>query len=179
MTIGHQAEGLFQQGALQPVHHKAVQLAFHHNRGMTGGAQKHGGTFDDAGIRPRRGHHFRRGNQVGRIERMHHKAARASRKMFGEGRGQDGRCRAGQDGAWLRRRVEPCEQFALDLDRLGRVFLHIIGVRQSLFQLIGGAHAVAHLGGAVPVQKIQTLQVRQQPLDVTQGLAGRGRVRVP
>ncbi len=81
IAVGDQAERLLQQRALKPVHHEAVDLALHHDGRVAGRAQEGGGALDHGGVRPRRRHDLRGGDEIRRIDGMDDEAARAARQM--------------------------------------------------------------------------------------------------
>src|SRR5579884_672750 len=70
IAVGDEAEGFFEQGALQTIHDEAVELALHHDRRLAGFDEEGAGALDDVGRRPRRWDDLSRRNEVGRIERM-------------------------------------------------------------------------------------------------------------
>src|SRR5579872_613632 len=70
IAVGDETKRLFQQGALQAVHHKAVDLAFHDDRRLAGGLEKGAGALDHFRRSPWRRHDLRGRNNIGRIEWM-------------------------------------------------------------------------------------------------------------
>ncbi len=124
---------------------EAVELALHDDRRVAGSFQEIGGAPDRFRGCPWRRHHFGRRDDVGRIERMNHQAARAAGQRRGELRRQDRRGRAGQDGLRHRRGIEARKDPPLDLDVFGRVLLHVIGPAERLLERGRDAHAGADL----------------------------------
>ena len=82
VAVGDQAEGLFQQRALQAVHDEAVELALHDDRRLAGRDEEGAGPLDDLGRRPGRRHDLGRRDEVGRVDRMDDEAAMPARQAL-------------------------------------------------------------------------------------------------
>ena len=141
VPLAHQAHRLGQQRALQAIEDEAVELAPDHHRHLSDGAHHGMCALQRRCVRPRRAAKLDDGDQMRRIHRMGDDTARTPGERLGEARRGNGRGRACENRLGRRRRVERGKEVALDVDVLGRAFLHPLDVADGGAQLVAPHNA--------------------------------------